>query len=229
MLSHTTPTHTLPTQNVSGHNIANQTISSAIPLDKMIPDQASPSHEPKISTSMYETNPARPIELPTSPQSMSMYGKLPNVVKGEEIHAPQFEGLLSPSTQETALLTAESLMSPAEGDWLSLHRDLGSPDQGALENYVDTQNQKYVDTLNQNQPNPNQPETSDLCHEQESQPDNGSTVESGACAAQSDPMQYTSMYAQEYMPSLKKLELVDSDCDIDSLDGEKGEETGSKV
>ena len=188
----------------------------------MIPGQSSPSHAPKISTSMYETNPARPMELPTSPQSMSMYGGLPNVIQGEEIPAPQFERLLSPSTQETALLTAESLMSPSEGDWLSLHRDLGSPDQGAMES--------YVDTLNQNQTNPNQSETSDLCHEQvESPPDNGNTGEGGACAVQSDPMQYTSMYAQEYMPSLKKLELVDSDCDIDSLDGEKGEGTGSKV
>ncbi len=148
-----------------------------------------------------------------------MYEGLPNLTQGVETGASQAEGLLSPSTTETALLTAESLMSPSEGDWLSLHRDLSSPEQGAIESYIDTTNQT----------NPNQ--TSDMCHEQDSQSGNGHSQEEGACASelQSDPMQYTSMYAQEYMPSLKKLELVDSDCEIDSLDGEKGEGASPKM
>ena len=46
------------------------------------------------------------------------------------------EGLFSPSNLTTELLAAESLVSPSEGHWVSLHRNLTSPEERQLTDYI---------------------------------------------------------------------------------------------
>ncbi len=54
--------------------------------------------------------------------------------------------LVSPSNPSTHLLTAESLMSPSEDHWLSLHRNLTSSEEAQRSDYIDISDCRELDS-----------------------------------------------------------------------------------